>query len=139
VGLIDSAGGRIQEGSGAYSLIFVEKMEASGVIPQISAILGNCAGGGLYWPALTDFIFMVDKTSQMFITGPLGIKEGTGQEVGSQELGGGRFHGSMSGVADQKPGDAGGEKSYPSRKETRQYPLVDAQASGCRGRSDGPS
>jgi acetyl-CoA carboxylase carboxyltransferase component len=100
VGLIDSAGGRIQEGSGAYSLIFAENVESSGVIPQISVIMGNCAGGGVYSPALTDFIFMVDKTSQMFITGPLVIKEVTGQEVGSQELGGARVHSQTSGVAD---------------------------------------
>ena len=100
VGLIDSAGGRIQEGSGAYSLIFAENVESSGVIPQISAIMGNCAGGGVYSPALTDFIFMVDKTSQMFITGPLVIKEVTGQDVGSQELGGAKVHSQISGVAD---------------------------------------
>ncbi len=100
IGLIDSAGGRIQEGSGAYSLIFAENVESSGVIPQISAIMGNCAGGGVYSPALTDFILMVDKTSQMFITGPLVIKEVTGEEVSSQELGGARVHGSISGVAD---------------------------------------
>lgn len=100
VGLIDSAGGRIQEGSGAYSLIFAENVESSGVIPQISAIMGNCAGGGVYSPALTDFILMVDKTSQMFITGPLVIKEVTGEEVSSQELGGARVHGQISGVAD---------------------------------------
>jgi len=100
VGLIDSAGGRIQEGSGAYSLIFAENVESSGVIPQISVIMGNCAGGGVYSPALTDFIFMVDKTSQMFITGPLVIKEVTGQEVESQELGGARVHSQISGVAD---------------------------------------
>jgi acetyl-CoA carboxylase carboxyltransferase component len=100
VGLIDSGGGRIQEGSGAYSLIFAENVESSGVIPQISAIMGNCAGGGVYSPAITDFIFMVDKTSQMFITGPLVIKEVTGQEVGSQELGGARVHSHISGVAD---------------------------------------
>ncbi len=100
VGLIDSAGGRIQEGSGAYSLIFAENVEASGVVPQISVIMGNCAGGGVYSPALTDFIFMVDKTSQMFITGPLVIKEVTGQDVGSQELGGARVHSQVSGVAD---------------------------------------
>lgn len=100
IGLIDSAGGRIQEGSGAYSLIFAENVESSGVIPQISAIMGNCAGGGVYSPALTDFILMVDKTSQMFITGPLVIKEVTGEEVSSQELGGARVHGQISGVAD---------------------------------------
>jgi acetyl-CoA carboxylase carboxyltransferase component len=100
IGLIDSAGGRIQEGSGAYSLIFAENIESSGVVPQVSVIMGNCAGGGVYSPALTDFIFMVDKTSQMFITGPLVIKEVTGQEVGSQELGGARVQSQISGVAD---------------------------------------
>ena len=100
VALIDSAGGRIQEGNGAYSLIFAENVETSGVVPQISVIMGNCAGGGVYSPALTDFIFMVDKTSQMFITGPLVIKEVTGEDVGSQELGGARVHSHISGVAD---------------------------------------
>jgi acetyl-CoA carboxylase carboxyltransferase component len=100
IGLIDSAGGRIQEGSGAYSLIFAENVESSGVVPQVSVIMGNCAGGGVYSPALTDFIFMVDKTSQMFITGPLVIKEVTGQNVGSQELGGARVQSQISGVAD---------------------------------------
>jgi methylmalonyl-CoA decarboxylase subunit alpha len=100
VGLIDSAGGRIQEGSGAYSLIFAENVDSSGVIPQISVIMGNCAGGGVYSPALTDFIFMVEKTSQMFITGPLVIREVTGKEVGSQELGGAKVHSQVSGVAD---------------------------------------
>ncbi len=100
VGLIDSAGGRIQEGSGAYSLIFAENVDSSGVIPQISVIMGNCAGGGVYSPALTDFIFMVENTSQMFITGPLVIREVTGKEVGSQELGGARVHSQVSGVAD---------------------------------------
>lgn len=100
VGLIDSSGGRIQEGSGAYSMIFAENVESSGVIPQISAVMGNCAGGGVYSPALTDFIFMVEKTSQMFITGPLVIKEVTGQAIGSQELGGAKIHSQISGVAD---------------------------------------
>ncbi len=100
IGLIDSSGGRIQEGSGTYAAIFSENVEASGVVPQISAIMGNCAGGGVYSPALTDFIFMVEKTSQMFITGPLVIKEVTGQEIGSQELGGAKVHSQISGVAD---------------------------------------
>lgn len=100
VGLIDSSGGRIQEGAGNYSPIFAENVEASGVVPQISAIMGNCAGGGVYSPALTDFILMVDKTSQMFITGPLVIKEVTGQEVAAQELGGAKVHSQISGVAD---------------------------------------
>jgi acetyl-CoA carboxylase carboxyltransferase component len=100
VGLIDSSGGRIQEGTGAYSMIFAENVESSGVIPQISAVMGNCAGGGVYSPALTDFILMVEKTSQMFITGPLVIKEVTGQVIGSQELGGAKVHSQVSGVAD---------------------------------------
>ncbi|MBI5968054.1 MAG: acyl-CoA carboxylase subunit beta [Deltaproteobacteria bacterium] len=100
VGLIDSAGGRIQEGAGNYSLIFAENVESSGVIPQISAIMGNCAGGGVYSPALTDFILMIDKTSQMFITGPLVIKEVTGEIVDMQELGGAKVHSEISGVAD---------------------------------------
>jgi len=100
VGLIDSVGGRIQEGVGNYAPIFAENIESSGVIPQISAIMGNCAGGGVYSPALTDFIFMVDKTSQMFITGPLVIKEVMGEDVKMQDLGGTRVHSQVSGVAD---------------------------------------
>jgi acetyl-CoA carboxylase carboxyltransferase component len=100
VGLIDSAGGRIQEGAGNYAVIFAENVESSGVIPQISAIMGNCAGGGVYSPTLTDFILMVDKTSQMFITGPLVIKEVTGKDVNMQELGGAKVHSQISGVAD---------------------------------------
>jgi len=100
VGLIDSAGGRIQEGVGNYSMIFAENVESSGVTPQISAIMGNCAGGGVYSPALTDFILMVDKTSQMFITGPLVIKEVTGEDVKMQDLGGAKVHSQISGVAD---------------------------------------
>jgi acetyl-CoA carboxylase carboxyltransferase component len=100
VALIDSAGGRIQEGSGAYSAIFAENVETSGVVPQISAIMGNCAGGGVYSPALTDFILMVESTSQMFITGPRVIKEVTGEEISAQALGGAKVHSQISGVAD---------------------------------------
>ena len=100
IGLIDSGGGRIQEGVGNYAAIFAENIEASGVVPQISAIMGNCAGGGVYSPALTDFILMVDKTSQMFITGPLVIKEITGEDVKMQDLGGAKVHSQISGVAD---------------------------------------
>lgn len=100
VALIDSSGGRIQEGTGAYSAIFAENVETSGVVPQISAIMGNCAGGGVYSPALTDFILMVEKTSQMFITGPRVIKEVTGEEIDSQALGGAKVHSQVSGVAD---------------------------------------
>ncbi|MBW1780537.1 MAG: hypothetical protein JRL30_07330 [Deltaproteobacteria bacterium] len=92
VALLDSGGGRIQEGSGAYSLIFYEDVITSGTIPQISAVMGNCAGGGVYSPALTDFIFMVEGTSQMFIAGPRVIKQATGEEIGMQELGGTKPH-----------------------------------------------
>lgn len=101
VGLIDSAGARIQEGMiGTYSRLFSENILTSGVVPQISAIMGNCAGGGVYSPALTDFIFMVEGTSQMFITGPLVIKEVTGEEISMQDLGGAKPQSQISGVCD---------------------------------------
>ncbi|MFH1479736.1 MAG: acyl-CoA carboxylase subunit beta [Pseudomonadota bacterium] len=100
IALLDSGGGRIQEGSGAYSLIFYEDILTSGVVPQISAVMGNCAGGGVYSPALTDFIFMVEGTSQMFIAGPRVIKEATGEEIGMQELGGAKPHSEISGLCD---------------------------------------
>jgi len=100
VGLIDTSGARIQEGSGTYSLIFYEHVRSSGVIPQISCILGSCAGGGCYSPALTDFIFMVDGMSEMYITGPRVIKEVTGEEITSEKLGGPKPHSEISGVCD---------------------------------------
>ncbi len=102
VGLNDSGGARIQEAVDAlsgYGQIFYNNTIASGVIPQISAIMGPCAGGAVYSPALTDFIFMVDKTSQMFITGPEVVKSVTGEEVSSEELGGATTHNTKSGVA----------------------------------------
>ena len=102
VGINDSGGARIQEGVDAlsgYGQIFYRNTMASGVVPQISVIMGPCAGGAVYSPALTDFIFMVDKTSQMFITGPQVIKAVTGEEVSAEELGGGMTHNSTSGVA----------------------------------------
>ena len=102
VGINDSGGARIQEGVDAlsgYGQIFYKNTMASGVIPQISVIMGPCAGGAVYSPALTDFIFMVDKTSQMFITGPQVIKAVTGEEVTAEALGGGMTHNSTSGVA----------------------------------------
>ncbi|MDF2591339.1 MAG: methylmalonyl-CoA carboxyltransferase [Clostridia bacterium] len=102
VGINDSGGARIQEGVDAlsgYGQIFFRNTMASGVIPQISVIMGPCAGGAVYSPALTDFIFMVDKTSQMFITGPQVIKAVTGEEVTAEALGGGMTHNSTSGVA----------------------------------------
>lgn len=102
VGLNDSGGARIQEAVDAlngFGDIFFRNSIYSGVIPQISAILGPCAGGAVYSPALTDFIFMVDKTSQMFITGPQVIKTVTGEIVTSEELGGAMTHNSISGNA----------------------------------------
>lgn len=102
VGLNDSGGARIQEGVDAlsgYGRIFYKNTISSGVIPQISAIMGPCAGGAVYSPALTDFIFMVDKTSQMFITGPQVIKTVTGEDVTADNLGGAVTHNSISGVA----------------------------------------
>ena len=102
VGLNDSGGARIQEGVeslGGYADIFCANTLASGVIPQISGILGPCAGGATYSPALTDFIFMVDKTSFMFITGPEVIKSVTREEVTQEDLGGAATHNSRSGVA----------------------------------------
>lgn len=102
VGINDSGGARIQEGVDAlsgYGSIFYRNTISSGVIPQISVIMGPCAGGAVYSPALTDFIFMVDKTSQMFITGPQVIKESIGETVSPEELGGAMVHNQTSGVA----------------------------------------
>ncbi len=102
VGLNDSAGARIQEGVtslGGFADIFTRNQKASGVIPQISAIMGPCAGGAVYSPAITDFIFMVKDTSHMFITGPDVIKTVTGEEVTFEELGGAVTHASTSGVS----------------------------------------
>ena len=102
IGLNDSGGARIQEGVvslGAYADIFLRNSLASGVIPQISAIMGPCAGGAVYSPALTDFIFMVKKTSHMFITGPEVVKAVTHEEVSMDDLGGAELHASKSGVA----------------------------------------
>ena len=102
IGINEGAGARIQEGVvslGLYSQIFLRNTQASGVIPQISLILGACAGGHVYSPALTDFIVMVDKTSKMFITGPAVIKTVTGEEVTQEELGGAETHMTMSGTS----------------------------------------
>ena len=102
VGLNDSAGARIQEGIDSlagYADIFHRNQKASGVVPQISAIMGPCAGGAVYSPAITDFVFMVEDTSHMFITGPDVIETVTGEEVGFEELGGARTHTTESGVA----------------------------------------
>jgi len=102
VGILDSGGARIQEGVialGKYGEIFKRNTMASGVIPQISIIMGPAAGGAVYSPALTDFVIMVDKTSNMFVTGPDVIKTVTGEDVGMEELGGARAHNQTSGVA----------------------------------------
>ena len=102
VGLNDGAGARIQEGVvslDGYGGIFFRNVQASGVIPQISVILGPCAGGAVYSPAMTDFIFMVREKSHMFITGPDVVKTVTGEEVSLEELGGAGSHSSKSGVA----------------------------------------
>lgn len=103
IGLNDSAGARIQEGVDAlsgYGKIFYRNVKASGVIPQITAIMGPCAGGAVYSPALTDFTIMVDKTSHMFVTGPAVTKAATGQVASMEELGGTDVHSRVSGVAD---------------------------------------
>jgi len=102
IGICDSGGARIQEGVDAldgYGQIFFRNTIASGVIPQISVIMGPCAGGAVYSPALTDFILMVSGTSQMFITGPLVIKATTGEDVSMEALGGASTHNQVSGVA----------------------------------------
>ncbi|MBC8172482.1 MAG: acyl-CoA carboxylase subunit beta [Chitinophagales bacterium] len=102
IGLNDSGGARIQEGVnslGGYADIFYRNTLASGVIPQISAVMGPCAGGAVYSPAITDFILMVEKTSYMFVTGPNVVKTVTHEDVTSEELGGAMTHASKSGVA----------------------------------------
>jgi len=102
VGFNDSGGARIQEGVDAltgYGRIFFRNASASGVVPQISAIMGPCAGGAVYSPAMTDFVFMTEKTSYMFITGPKVIKAVTGEDITPENLGGAYVHASVSGVA----------------------------------------
>jgi len=102
VGINDSGGARIQEGMGAlngYCSIFYRNTMASGIVPQLSIIMGPCAGGAVYSPSLTDFIFMVKNTSLMFITGPDVIQAVTGERIDSQGLGGAEVHGKMTGVA----------------------------------------
>jgi len=102
IGLNDSGGARIQEGVrslGGYADIFFRNVQVSGVIPQISAVMGPCAGGAVYSPAMTDFIIMVEETSYMFVTGPNVVKTVTNEEVTSEELGGAQSHATKSGVA----------------------------------------
>lgn len=102
IGLNDSGGARIQEGVsslGGYAEVFWRNSMASGVVPQISAVMGPCAGGAVYSPALTDFVYMVKNTSYMFVTGPNVVKTVTHEEVTSEDLGGASAHGTKSGVA----------------------------------------
>jgi propionyl-CoA carboxylase beta chain len=115
IGINDGGGARIQEGVvalGLYGEIFMRNVRSSGVIPQISLILGTCAGGAVYSPAITDFTVMVDQTSHMFITGPDVIKTVTGEDVGMEDLGGGRAHNTKSGVAHYLAADEGDALSY---------------------------
>ncbi len=108
LGLNDSGGARIQEGVvslGGYADIFLRNTLASGVIPQISAVMGPCAGGAVYSPAITDFIVMVEKTSYMFVTGPNVVKAVSHEEVTSEELGGAKTHATKSGVAHFRAGN----------------------------------
>nr|WP_236003860.1 acyl-CoA carboxylase subunit beta [Nonomuraea antri] len=102
IGLCDGAGARIQEGVTAlagYGGIFQRNVRMSGAVPQVSVILGPCAGGAAYSPALTDFVFMVQGTAQMFITGPDVVRAVTGEDISQDDLGGARVHGTLSGVA----------------------------------------
>src|SRR5687767_15936780 len=103
VGLFDAGGARIQEGVaalGGYGEVFLRNVLASGVIPEISVIMGPCAGGDVYSPAMTDFIFMVKDTSYMFVTGPDVVKTVTNEEVTAEELGGASIHATRSSIAD---------------------------------------
>ncbi|OMJ67901.1 hypothetical protein SteCoe_34825 [Stentor coeruleus] len=102
IGINDSGGARIQEGVvslGGYADIFHRNVQASGVIPQFSLIMGPCAGGAVYSPALTDFIFMVKKSSYMFVTGPDVVKQVTNEDIDMEGLGGAKIHSSKSGVS----------------------------------------
>ncbi len=112
IGLNDSGGARIQEGVeslGGYAEIFWRNVQASGVVPQISVVMGPCAGGAVYSPVMTDFVVMVEKTSYMFITGPDVVKTVTGEEITFEDLGGARVHNTISGVA---------HLMYPSEQES---------------------
>jgi acetyl-CoA carboxylase carboxyltransferase component len=137
IGINDSGGARIQEGVDAlcgYGDIFYRNVAASGVIPQISVIMGPCAGGAVYSPALTDFTIMVEKTANMFITGPQVIKAVTGEDVSAEDLGGATVHASTSGVAsftfaDEASTIAGIKKllSYLPQNNVEDPPLAKTQ------------
>ncbi len=122
IGINDSGGARIQEGIAAlngYGEIFRRNTMASGVIPQIAVIMGPCAGGAVYSPALMDFVFMVEKTSQMFITGPQVIETVTGERISHEELGGSSVHNRMSGVAHFRAGSE--EECFNQIKKLLEY------------------
>jgi len=136
IGIEDSGGARIQEGVDAlagYGDIFYRNTLASGVVPQISAIMGPCAGGAVYSPALTDFVFMTDRTANMFITGPQVIKAVTGEDVSAEALGGATVHAGTSGVAhfafpDEAATIAGIRRllSYLPQNNVEDPPVVDS-------------
>jgi propionyl-CoA carboxylase beta chain len=138
IGINDSGGARIQEGVvslGLYGEIFLRNVRASGVIPQISLIMGPCAGGAVYSPAVTDFTVMVDRTSHMFITGPDVIKTVTGEDVAMEELGGARTHNTKSGNAHYLAADeddameyAKALLSYLPSNNLDEPPVYDAEA-----------
>ncbi len=119
IGLNDSGGARIQEGVvslGGYADIFLRNTLASGVVPQISLILGPCAGGAVYSPAITDFTIMVEETSYMFVTGPEVVRTVTHEEVDREHLGGASVHTTISGVAHLAAADeAAGDDAVPAR------------------------
>jgi len=129
IGLNDSGGARIQEGVsslGGYAEIFWRNTRASGVVPQISAVLGPCAGGAVYSPAITDFVCMVDQTSYMHITGPDVVKAVTHEEVTSEDLGGSEVHASRSGVAHFRSSDGKSQMAL-LRKLFSYLPLNNAE------------
>src|SRR5512143_1851658 len=140
IGLNDSGGARIQEGVlslAGYADIFLRNTLGSGVVPQISAIMGPCAGGAVYSPALTDFVFMVDKTSYMFVTGPDVIKTVTHEDVTKEALGGAATHNSTSGVANfQSPDDA---ECLRTIRELMTYLPQNNRDDATRGDTDDPA
>ena len=120
IGLNDGAGTRIHEGVnslGGYGDVFLRNVMSSGVVPQISTIMGPCAGGSVYSPILTDFLIMVQETSNMFITGPDVVKTVTHEEVSQEELGGARTHASRSGVAHFAAPDEEWQKAFSHAEE----------------------
>ena len=128
VGLIDSGGARIQDGVislGGYGDIFLRNTMASGVVPQISVILGPCAGGAVYSPAITDFVFMTAGNGQMYITGPDVIKAATGEVVDHESLGGADAHARLSGMAPlhvaHRARDSRGSAAYPQLLPSKQH------------------